>query len=323
MCRFKTRDVQIFQLSFRPVYDILFLTTAEISLPREKKQPEEANEMKRLIALLLCMVMLAALPLQAAEAATKNVKQFSMSAREYIDRFNSAYSGMGMTLWTDSSRDDCYLAIRGARTDIRVQFCDRYNGPFTTGCGLDMKEWNWLYAYIVTDDYTVDWDYFSAYPTMCAYFAAIVGCDFTFDEFADNCEDLGSTAFPYLSYTKDGVKNSVQFRDTSVGNYHQTVYNISVEVDQSAAGTTGNKILPDFGSETGDTASQELESKTGETTGQDSGASALLEAGLGYVIYNLTDARGQTYKYTTACSDDTRRSTTGTVEAEWLIFRVK
>ena len=47
----------------------------------------------------------------------------------------------------------------------------------------------------------------------------------------------------------------------------------------------------------------------------------MLEAGLGDVIYNLTDARGQTYKYTTACSDDTSRSTTGTVEAEWVIFR--
>lgn len=94
--------------------------------------------------------------MQEANQSTSATKQFNLTAKEYIDAFNKQYGNMGMTLVADSSRDDCLLAIRGEPTDIRIQFCDKINGPWTTGSGLDMKEWNWLYAYIATDDYSVD-----------------------------------------------------------------------------------------------------------------------------------------------------------------------
>ena len=137
---------------------------------------------------------------------------------------------MGMTLVLVSSRDDCHLAIMGEQTDIRIQFCDKINGPWTTGSGLDMKKWNWLYAYIATDDYSVDVEYFANFPMMCSFFAAVVGCDYTQEEFMDNCNASGPNGYPILTYTKNGIKNEIQFRDASVGNYHQTVYSASVEL---------------------------------------------------------------------------------------------
>ena len=170
--------------------------------------------------------------MQEAKQDTSKTRQFSLTAKEYIDAFNKQYGNMGMTLVPDSSRDDCHLAIRGEPTDIRIQFCDKINGPWTTGSGLDMKEWNWLYAYIATDDYSVDVDYFASFPMMCSFFAAIVGCDYTQEEFMDNCNASGPNGYPILTYTKNGIKNEIQFRDASVGNYHQTVYSASVELVQ-------------------------------------------------------------------------------------------
>ena len=170
--------------------------------------------------------------MQKARQDTSKTRQFSLTAKEYIDAFNKQYGNMGMTLVPDSSRDDCHLAIRGEPTDIRIQFCDKINGPWTTGSGLDMKEWNWLYAYIATDDYSVDVEYFASFPMMCSFFAAIVGCDYTQEEFMDNCNASGPNGYPILTYTKNGIKNEIQFRDASVGNYHQTVYSASVELVQ-------------------------------------------------------------------------------------------
>ena len=170
--------------------------------------------------------------MQEANQYSSTTKQFNLTAKEYIDAFNKQYGNMGMTLVPDSSRDDCHLAIRGEPTDIRIQFCDKINGPWTTGSGLDMKEWNWLYAYIATDDYSVDVDYFASFPMMCSFFAAIVGCDYTQEEFMDNCNASGPNGYPILTYTKNGIKNEIQFRDASVGNYHQTVYSASVELVQ-------------------------------------------------------------------------------------------
>ena len=170
--------------------------------------------------------------MQSTAEDSKKVKQFSLSAREYIDAFNKRYRTFGMTLEADQKRDDCWFAINGELTDIRVQFCDKVNGPWTTGSGLDMEEWNWLYAYIVTDDYTVDLEYFANWPMFCSFLASIVDCEFTQEEFVEKCEGSGTNGFPVFTYIKDGIKNEIEFRDASVGNYHQTVYSASVEIIQ-------------------------------------------------------------------------------------------
>ena len=170
--------------------------------------------------------------MQNNQQKEKTVKQFDLTAKEYIDAFNKKYSSLGMTLIADQSKDDCWLSIRGERTDIRIQFCDKINGPWTTGSGLDMKEWNWLYAYIATDDYSIDIEYFAKFPTLCSFFAAVVDCDYTQEEFLDHCVVSGPNDYPIMTYTKGGVQNQIQFRDASVGNYHQTVYSASFELVQ-------------------------------------------------------------------------------------------
>ena len=112
------------------------------------------------LALILCMtwsaVAIAATPIASTDNAptsseeerlieskkrneTLTVKQFDLSAREYIDAFNKKYGSIGMTLEADQTRDDCWLTINDERTDIRIQFCDKVNGPWTTGSGLDME----------------------------------------------------------------------------------------------------------------------------------------------------------------------------------------
>lgn len=164
--------------------------------------------------------------------ADSEVKQFDLSAREYIDVYNKKYGSLGMTLEADQKRDDCWFTINGERTDIRIQFCDKVNGPWTTGSGLDMEKWNWLYAYIATDDYTIDIEYFASWPMFCSFLASVVDCEFTQQEFIENCEGSGPDGYPVLTYIKDGIKNEIQFRDASVGNYHQTVYSASVEIIQ-------------------------------------------------------------------------------------------
>lgn len=166
------------------------------------------------------------------ETEASSAKQFDLSAREYIDAFNKKYGIFGMTLEADEKRDDCWFTINDERTDIRIQFCDKVNGPWTTGSGLDMEEWNWLYAYISTDDYAVDIEYFANWPMLCSFLASIVDCEFTQEEFMENCEGSGPNGYPVLTYIKDGIKNEIRFRDASVGNYHQTVYSASVEIIQ-------------------------------------------------------------------------------------------
>ncbi len=204
-------------------------------------------------ALILCMtwstVAIAATPIASTDNAPTSskeerlsnskkgneasaVKQFDLSAREYIDAFNKKYGSIGMTLEADQKRDDCLLTINDERTDIRIQFCDKVNGPWTTGSGLDMEKWNWLYAYIATDDYAIDIEYFASWPMFCSFLASVIDCEFTQQEFIENCEGSGPNGYPALTYIKDGIKNEIQFRDASVGNYHQTVYSASVEIIQ-------------------------------------------------------------------------------------------
>ena len=101
-------------------------------------------------------------------AKRDDVQYFDMTAAEYIDRFNAKYGSMGLTLLADPSHDNCWLAVNGDRTDIRVQFSDKINGPVTTGSGLDMQKWNWLYAYISTSDYSVDTQFFASLPMLCS-----------------------------------------------------------------------------------------------------------------------------------------------------------
>lgn len=170
--------------------------------------------------------------MQSAAEDSGTVKQFNLSAKEYIDAFNKRYATFGMTLEADQKRDDCWFIINGENTDIRIQFCDKVNGPWTTGSGLDMEKWNWLYAYIDTDDYECDIKYFASWPMFCSFLASIVDCEFTQEEFMENCKASGPDEFPVLTYLKDGIKNQIQFRDASVGNYHQTVYSASVEIIQ-------------------------------------------------------------------------------------------
>ena len=115
--------------------------------------------MKKLTALLLIVVFVLTSPTACAfDEKHENVRHFNMTAAEYIARFSARYGGMGLTLLAESRLDNCWLAVNGERTDIRIQFSDKVNGPVTTGSGLDMKEWNWLYAYIATDDYVLDVD---------------------------------------------------------------------------------------------------------------------------------------------------------------------
>jgi alpha-tubulin suppressor-like RCC1 family protein len=156
-----------------------------------------------------------------------DVRYFDMTAAEYIDRFNAKYGSMGLTLLADPSHDNCWLAVNGDRTDIRIQFSDKINGPVTTGSGLDMQEWNWLYAYITTSDYSVDTQFFASLPMLCSQLASVLGCDFTQEEFIDHCTTYGSD-YPRMQYTKGGVENEIRFRDSSFMDYHQTVYSVSI-----------------------------------------------------------------------------------------------
>ena len=167
----------------------------------------------------------------SSAAPRDDVRYFDMTAAEYIDRFNAKYGSMGLTLLADPSHANCWLAVNGDRTDIRIQFSDKVNGPVTTGSGLDMQEWNWLYAYITTSDYTVDVQYFASLPMLCSQLASVLGCEFTQEEFIDHCTTYGSD-YPRMQYTKGGLENEIRFRDSSVGDYHQTVYSVSIQLLQ-------------------------------------------------------------------------------------------
>ena len=132
---------------------------------------------KKLFALALVLVLILSAGSASAFAyafpgtsgsAHEDVRYFDMTAAEYIDRFNAQYAGMGLTLLADPSHDNCWLAVNGDRTDIRIQFSDMVNGTVTTGSGLDMQEWNWLYAYISTSDYSVDTHFFASLPMLCS-----------------------------------------------------------------------------------------------------------------------------------------------------------
>lgn len=197
---------------------------------------------KKLLALVLVLVLILSTGNASAFAyafpgsstsKSGEVRYFDMTAAEYIDRFNAKYGGMGLTLLADQSHDNCWLAVNGDRTDIRVQFSDKINGPVTTGSGLDMQEWNWLYAYITTSDYAVDTQYFASFPMLCSQFAAVLGCEFTQEEFIDHCTTYGSD-YPRMQYTKGGLENEIRFRDSSVMDYHQTVYSVSILLLQDA-----------------------------------------------------------------------------------------
>lgn len=195
---------------------------------------------KKLLALVLVLVFFISAGNTSAFAyafsgtstsKSDDVRYFDMTAAEYIDRFNAKYGSMGLTLLTDPSHDNCWLAINGDRTDIRVQFSDKVNGPVTTGSGLDMQEWNWLYAYITTSDYTVDVQYFASLPMLCSQLASVLGCEFTQEEFIDHCTTYGAD-YPRMQYTKGGVENEIRFRDSSIMDYHQTVYSVSIQLLQ-------------------------------------------------------------------------------------------
>ena len=177
-----------------------------------------------------------------------DVRYFDMTAAEYIDRFNAKYGSMGLTLLADPSHDNCWLAVNGDRTDIRIQFSDKVNGPVTTGSGLDMQEWNWLYAYITTSDYTVDVQYFASLPMLCSQLASVLGCEFTQEEFIDHCTTYGSD-YPRMQYTKGGVENEIRFRDSSIMDYHQTVYSVSIlllqNVENKAATASEPQLSPE------------------------------------------------------------------------------
>ena len=187
--------------------------------------------LSRSLAILLAVLLLLSCSAVCFAEGKKPTKQFDLSAAEYISQFNAKYRSLGLTLVADNKRDDCYLAINGETTDIRIQFCDAVNGPWTTGSGLDMKEWNWLYAYISTDDYSIDYEYFAMYPLLCSFFASIVGCEFTQEEFLEDGQIFGSD-YPLIRFVKDGIINEIEFRDASVGSYHQTVYSVSVKLAQ-------------------------------------------------------------------------------------------
>ena len=195
---------------------------------------------KKLLALALVLALVLSAGSSSAFAyafpgtstsKSDDVRYFDMTAAEYIDRFNAKYGSMGLTLLADQSHDNCWLAVNGDRTDIRVQFSDKINGPVTTGSGLDMQEWNWLYAYITTSDYAVDTQYFASLPMLCSQFAAVLGCEFTQEEFIDHCTTYGSD-YPRMQYTKGGLENEIRFRDSSVGDYHQTAYSVSIQLLQ-------------------------------------------------------------------------------------------
>lgn len=197
---------------------------------------------KKLLALALVLALVLSAGSSSAFAyafpgtstsKSDDVGYFDMTAAEYIDRFNAKYGSMGLTLLADQSHDNCWLAVNGDRTDIRVQFSDKINGPVTTGSGLDMQEWNWLYAYITTSDYAVDTQYFASLPMLCSQFAAVLGCEFTQEEFIDHCTTYGSD-YPRMQYTKGGLENEIRFRDSSVMDYHQTVYSVSILLLQDA-----------------------------------------------------------------------------------------
>ena len=86
-----------------------------------------------------------------------------------------------------------------------------------------------------TSDYTVDTQYFASLPMLCSQFAAVLGCEFTQEEFIDHCTTYGSD-YPRMQYTKGGVENEIRFRDSSFGDYHQTVYSVSILLLQDAPG---------------------------------------------------------------------------------------
>ena len=211
---------------------------------------------KKLLALVLVLALILSVggtPALAygfpgsSAAPRDDVRYFDMTAAEYIDRFNAKYGGMGLTLLADPSHDNCWLAVNGDRTDIRIQFSDKINGPVTTGSGLDMQKWNWLYAYISTSDYSVDTQFFASLPMLCSQLASVLGCDFTQEEFIDHCTTYGSD-FPRMQYTKGGVENEIRFRDASIMDYHQTVYSVSIllvqDVEDNATTASEPQLSP-------------------------------------------------------------------------------
>lgn len=212
---------------------------------------------KKLLALVLVLVLILSTGNASAFAyafpgsstsKSDEVRYFDMTAAEYIDRFNAKYGGMGLTLLADPSHDNCWLAVNGDRTDIRIQFSDKVNGPVTTGSGLDMQEWNWLYAYITTSDYTVDVQYFASLPMLCSQLASVLGCEFTQEEFIDHCTTYGAD-YPRMQYTKGGVENEIRFRDSSIMDYHQTVYSVSIllvqDVEDNATTASEPQLSPE------------------------------------------------------------------------------
>ena len=61
----------------------------------------------------------------------------------------------------------------------------------------------------------------------------MLGCEFTQEEFIDHCTTYGSD-YPRMQYTKGGVENEIRFRDSSIMDYHQTVYSVSILLLQDA-----------------------------------------------------------------------------------------
>ena len=84
---------------------------------------------KKLLALALVLVLIISAGSASAFAyafpgtsisKSDDVRYFDMTAAEYIDRFNTKYGNMGLTLLADPSHDNCWLAVNGDRTDIRI-----------------------------------------------------------------------------------------------------------------------------------------------------------------------------------------------------------
>ena len=78
--------------------------------------------------------------------------------------------------------------------------------------------------------------------------AAVLCCEFTQEEFMDNC-DISGSEYPLMRYVKDGIANEIRFRDASVGDYHQTVYSVSIELLQS--GSAVEQVLDEAAQEEG------------------------------------------------------------------------
>lgn len=195
--------------------------------------------MKKILTALICVAIILSICITGyAEPSDGNDIHFDITPKEFITRFNNDKDNPGtVSLIADDKYDECELVFEDndSKSGIQVQFVN-YTGSIegmTTGAGLKNEKFNWIYAYIVTDEDSIDVDTLSMLTIIEFLFANALGLDFDLEKYMSEAV-ISGTLFPTITYVNDNVKYMIQFRDASVGNLYQTVYSASIMVGQAA-----------------------------------------------------------------------------------------